>query len=191
MRLLTYGFGPYRQFKDNVTGKILSRLPRRNGLKKVVFPVRFNKSQFINALETCEPDIVLGLGQCSSGRRLRIESRARNRRRNHAGEKLRPIVRGGPQELKTDLKLDLGRGGRPSKDAGDYVCNYSMYVMLDFIRRRGLEVRFGFIHIPHSYDPETAARSLLRVLDKFRGDESRVSRLQRLPSKPVKARPSL
>lgn len=43
MRLLIYGFGPYKQFKDNITEKILRRLPARNGVKKVVFPARFQK----------------------------------------------------------------------------------------------------------------------------------------------------
>jgi len=37
MRLLIYGFGPYKQFKENITAKLLRRLPQRNGLKKVVF----------------------------------------------------------------------------------------------------------------------------------------------------------
>jgi len=177
MRLLVYGFGPYRQFKDNVTGRILSQLPHRSGLKKVVFPVRFHKSQFINALETYDPDIVLGLGQCSSGRHLRIESRALNRRRNHPQEKIRPIVPTGPRELKTDFKLDLGRRGRPSNSAGDYVCNYSMYLMLNFIKRRRRKVRFGFIHVPYSYDPGTAARLLLKALDKLKSQERGVGRL--------------
>jgi len=191
MRLLVYGFGPYRQFKDNVTGRILRHLPRRSEMKKIVFPVRFHKRQFISAFKAHDPDVVLGLGQCSSGRRLRVESRALNRRRNHAHEKVGPIVPGGPRELKTDFRLDLGRRGRPSKNAGDYVCNYSMYTMLDYIRRRGLQVRFGFIHIPYSYDPWTAARLLLKALDKLKTQERRVGRLYRLPPKAVRTRPSL
>ena len=168
MRLLVYGFGPYRQFKDNVTGRILRELPRRSGLKKIVFPVRFHRRQFISAFKAHNPDIVLGLGQCSSGRHLRIESRALNRRRNHPQENVRPIVPNGPRELKTDFKLDLGRRGRPSKNAGDYVCNYSMYIMLNCIKRRRRKVRFGFIHVPYSYDPCTAARVLLQALDALK-----------------------
>jgi pyroglutamyl-peptidase len=191
MRLLVYGFGPYRQFKDNVTGRILRQLPRRSGLKKIVFPVRFHRHQFLSAFKAHNPDIVLGLGQCSSGRRLRIESRALNRRRNDSHQKARPIVSGGPRELKTDFRLNLGRRGRPSKSAGDYVCNYSMYLMLEYIKRRGLKVRFGFIHVPYSYDPGIAARLLLKGLDKLKTYETPVGRLYRLPSRPVKTRPSL
>jgi len=167
MRLLVYGFGPYGHFRDNVTKKILRQLPRKSGLKKIVFPVRFHKRQFINAVKAHDPDAVLGLGQCSSGRRLRLEAQAVNRRRNSPREKARPIIAGGPQKLATDLNLDLGRRGRPSTRAGDYVCNYSMYVILDFIKRRRRKVRFGFIHIPYSYDPGMAARLLLQAMDKM------------------------
>ena len=50
MRILIYGFRPYRQFHDNVTEKIVSSLPKRRGLKKIVFAVRFHKSQFTGAV---------------------------------------------------------------------------------------------------------------------------------------------
>jgi hypothetical protein len=128
MRLLIYGFGPYRHFQDNVTEKILRRLPRRSGLKKIVFPVKFHKGQFIHAIKEHKPDVVLGLGQCSGGQWLRIETQAVNKRRHRREEKARPIIPGGPPRLRTNFKLNLGRQGKSSNNAGDYVCNYSMYV---------------------------------------------------------------
>ena len=160
MRILIYGFGPYRQFHDNVTEKIVSSLPKRRGLEKIVFAVRFHKSQFTGAVEKFRPDIVLGLGQCSRGRFLRMEIRAANRRRNSTDQKPRPIVRGGPPKLFTNLNLNLARQARVSNDAGDYVCNYSMYVMLDYIKRRKLPVLYGFVHVPRAYDPCKAVRVL-------------------------------
>ena len=75
--------------------------------------------------------------------------------------------RAGRKSLRPISSLDLGRHGRPSTRAGDYVCNYSMYIILDFIKRRGRKVRFGFIHIPYSYDPGMAARLLLQAMDKM------------------------
>ncbi len=165
MRLLIYGFGPYRQFKHNVTEKILRRFPRRAGLKKIVFPVRFHKSQFINAIKEHKPDVILGLGQCSRGRSLRIERQAVNKRRNEKSEKPRPILPGGPSRLKTNLKLTLR--GRYSNNAGEYVCNYSMYLMLDFINRRHLPIFYGFIHIPHRYDYKKALRLLANAIGKI------------------------
>jgi pyroglutamyl-peptidase len=166
MRLLIYGFGPYREFPENITEKILRRLPRRSGLKKIVFPVRFYKRQFINAVKNHEPDVILGLGQCSRGQRLRIESRAKNRKRNSPKEKARPIIVGGPQRLGTNLKLALN--GESSNNAGDYVCNYSMYVILHFIKRHRLPIRYGFIHIPYRYDDKRVVRALAKAVGELR-----------------------
>ena len=165
MRVLIYGFGPYRQFRDNVTEKIVRALPKRRGLKKIVFPVRFDKSQFTRAVEKFRPDVVLGLGQCSTGRVLRMETRAINQRRSSTDQAPRPIVRAGPPKLRTNLKLNLARHARVSKDAGDYVCNYSMYVIIDLVKRRKLPVRYGFVHVPCRYDPKIALRVLRRAID--------------------------
>lgn len=167
MRLLIYGFGPYREFRDNVTEKILRRLPRQSGRKKIVFPVRFHKGQFLTAIKQHRPDVILGLGQCADGRRLRIEAQAANRRRNSRAEKAKPILQGGPRRLRTNLKLALGGQGRSSSKAGEYVCNYSMYVILDFIKRHQLPIRFGFIHVPHRYDYKKAIRLVEKALGKI------------------------
>ena len=167
MRLLIYGFGPYREFRDNVTEEILRGLSRQTGRKKIVFPVRFHKGQFLSAIKQHRPDVILGLGQCADGRRLRIEAQAINRRRNSRAEKAKPIVPGGPRRRRTNLKLALGRQGRSSSKAGEYVCNYSMYVILGFIKRHKLPIRFGFIHVPHRYDCKKAIRLVEKALGKI------------------------
>ena len=167
MRLLIYGFGPYRHFQDNVTEKIVRRLPRREGHKKIVFRVKFHKAQFLNAIKQHRPDLILGLGQCAHGERLRIEAQAANRRRNSPDDKARSILPGGSPSLKTNFRLALGRQGKSSNKAGEYVCNYSMYVILDFIKRHRLPIRFGFIHIPHGYDDKKAIRILEKAIDKI------------------------
>src|SRR5262244_352346 len=167
MRLLIYGFGSFFYFDGNVTEKIVRRLPRRARRKKIVFPVKFHKAQFINAIKQHRPDLILGLGQCAHGERLRIEAQAVNRRRNSPDNRPRPILAGGPPSLKTNLRLALGPQGRASNKAGEYVCNYSMYVILDFIKRRRLPIRFGFVHIPHSYDYRKAMRLVEKAIGKI------------------------
>ena len=173
MRILIYGFGIYRSFKDNVTEEIIRRLPRRRRLSKIIFPVKFHRRQFIDAVRKHDPEVILGLGQCSRGKRLRVERRAVNKRRNDRREKAQPIVGGGPRQLPTNLKLNIGSQARLSRDAGDYVCNYSMYVILDHLMRRRMPVGFGFIHIPHDYDPRKASRILAQVIDKIAAASSR------------------
>src|SRR5437870_9111916 len=164
MHLLIYGFGPYLGFHDNVTEKVVRKFPKRRWLNKVIFPVRFQRSQFINAIKAYDPDVILGLGQCSRGRFLRIESTAINKRRNSKSEKARRIAADSSRRLSTFFFSSRRRHTRSSKDAGEYVCNYSMYVILDFLKRRRLPVRYGFIHVPRGYDPRKATRILKRAM---------------------------
>ena len=162
-RILLYGFGPYRQFRDNITARIIQSFPRQSELKTVVFPVRFQRKQFVGAIERYKPDIVLGLGQ-SSRRRIDVESQAANRRYTRWVYQPKRISRRGPALLRTTLTLKMGRQAGRSTNAGDYVCNFSMYVMLDYIRRNGSKVSYGFIHIPHDYDENKAARLIEKIL---------------------------
>lgn len=163
MRILIYGFGPYRQFHDNITAQIIKSLPARSGLKKVVFPVRFQRGQFIGALRRHNPEVVIGLGQ-SARQQIEVEARAKNRRRARKIDKPRAIILNGPKTRPTTLEIKTGRWIGRSKNAGDYVCNYSMFVLLDEIARKDLKIPFGFIHIPRDCDRQKASRLVQRVL---------------------------
>ena len=162
-RILVYGFGPYGPFSDNITARILKTLPRQPGLTKRVFPVRFHRKQFIDALMRAKPDIVLGLGQ-SSRRRIEIESRGVNHRRANRSAQRRAIFAAEAKQLATTFKIKAGRWARTSKNAGDYVCNYSIYVLLREIKQQKLAVRLAFVHIPHDYDPRKARKFIRQVL---------------------------
>jgi pyroglutamyl-peptidase len=181
MRVLIYGFGPYRQFQQNVTEKILRRLPKQRQLTKIIFPVKFHKRQFTDAIKHFTPDVILGLGQCSGGRRLRIEERAVNKRRASPTAAAKPIVTGGAHALSTNLQLSFGRAAEQSRSAGDYVCNYSMYIMLNFLKRHRLSTPYAFIHIPHDYDKEKARHVLLKTLRRLSSAKTNtgISRSQR------------
>ena len=165
-RILIYGFGPYREFRNNITARIVRSAAPRVGLKKIVFPVRFHRKQFVNAINRFKPEIILGLGQ-SSRRRIHVETQAVNRRRGRSIDSAKAISRSAPETLKTTLRLRVGRQGGRSSDAGDYVCNFSMYVMLEHIRRSGADIRYGFMHIPHDYDLEKAAGLVERIVGRL------------------------
>ena len=79
-RILLYGFGPYRQFCNNITQRIIEALPREAGLKTIIFPVRFHRRQFVIPVQKFKPDFIVGLGQSGRGR-VAVESQAINRRR--------------------------------------------------------------------------------------------------------------
>ncbi len=166
MRVLIYGFGSYRDFPDNITETIIKALPSHPNVKTVVFPVRFDKRQFIEVLKRHQPDVVIGLGQCTRNR-AEIESRATNRQRAGKKGSVKPIQRSGAKFLPTTLEIKLGPQVGRSVNAGDYVCNYSMYVMLDYIRRNAGEVKLTFLHIPHDADPRKATTLVTRAIKKL------------------------
>lgn len=165
-RILLYGFGPYRQFRENITAKIIKSLSPAAGLERVVFPVRFHRGQFVQALKRHKPEIVLGLGQ-SARRTIELETRAGNRRRAGKKAKARAIRKDGARWLPTTLNTKLGRRVKRSNSAGDYVCNFSMYIMLDLIEREAVKTQFGFMHIPHNVTLPEAVRAVAGVLKKF------------------------
>jgi pyroglutamyl-peptidase len=168
MRVLVYGFGPYRQFRDNITAKIIKRLPVSSDLRKSIFPVRFDPKQFVGALRRHRPDVVLGLGQ-SSRREIEIEMRAANRKRVMERGQAKRISMTGPKWLRTTLEIKTGQQAGKSTNAGDYVCNYSMYLMLAHIGRAKMNTVFGFVHIPHDYDRRKASRFVQRILRQCGG----------------------
>jgi pyrrolidone-carboxylate peptidase len=170
-RILLYGFGPYREFRDNVTARIIRSLAPRAGLKKVVFPVRFHRKQFVAAITRFRPEIILGLGQ-SSRCTIAVEAQAVNRWRGRSLAAPKAISTHGPGTIKTTLKLRVGRQAGRSMDAGDYVCNFSMYVMLDHIRRQRADIRYGFMHIPHDYDLEKAVGLVERIVHQLSANRS-------------------
>jgi pyrrolidone-carboxylate peptidase len=166
MRVLVYGFGPYRDFPGNITETIIKSLPAQPNVKTVVFPVRFDKRQFIDALKRHRPDTVIGLGQCTRNR-PEIEFRAINRKRASKMGPVKSIRQAGAEFLSTTLDIKLGRQVGRSNNAGDYVCNYSMYVMLDYISRTAAEVKFTFLHIPHDSDPRKGTALVTRAIKKL------------------------
>jgi|SRR3954452_563287 pyroglutamyl-peptidase len=166
MRILVYGFGPYREFTDNITEKIIRALPREPGVKKLIFPVRFDKAQFVSAVRQYTPDKVLGLGQCTR-RRIVLETTARNCKRARKSSKAALIRHNGPSSLSTTLAIKLGRQVCRSRDAGDYVCNFSMYVILDYLSRNWPDVQFGFLHIPRHSDLVSSTELVSRAIKKL------------------------
>jgi len=165
VRVLVYGFGPYRNFTDNITAQIIEALAPRPGLRKIIFPVRFYRKQFVDAVRRPIPMMVLGLGQ-SSRPRIEVETRAINRRRSSKTSAPRPISTGGEAWMPATMPISVTRPSAKSINAGDYVCNFSMYVMLQEIERQSHHGHFAFVHIPFDHVLQAACRYIERVVDK-------------------------
>ena len=156
MRILVYGFEPYLSYKENVTKKVLRKLRIGKNLIKIVFPVYFHKQIFLNKIRRVNPDIIVGLGQYSRGHKIRIERKAINLKRSGQKEKLKVIAQNKPHHYFLKMKLNKDANSWISYNSGDYVCNFSMYVISDYIRKR--KTKYAFIHIPKDYSINKATR---------------------------------
>ncbi len=152
-RVLIYGFGPYMSFRENVTEKTIRTLPRMAGVRTRVFDVRFDRAMFERALARAKPDIVIGLGQHPRARKLRLERRAHPRGDPRTGRRV-------------TLDLPHTADTTVTYDAGDYVCNFSMWIAGGWCGKNG--ARFAFIHVPGGYPPRRLARYLGDCLRKSR-----------------------
>ena len=162
MRILVYGFGPYRKWKTNITESIAQRLPDLPGLKKIVFKVDFDAAQFQDTIRTFKPELVIGMGQCARGRKIRIERKAINQMAKKRSEKPVAIKKNGIKSIPTSYKIQPGPWSRKSYYAGKYVCNYSMYIMLDELSSSGS--KFAFIHVPAKFDLGRATAFVKKII---------------------------
>lgn len=148
-----YGFGPYMSFRDNVTEKTVRALTRMAGVQRRVFDVTFDRAMFERAFARVNPEIVIGLGQHPRARKLRLEQRCH--------------PRGNPRTARfVSLRLPRTAQTTVTYDAGDYVCNFSMWVAGGWCGKNG--ARFAFIHVPRDYPPARLVGYLRRFLRKGR-----------------------
>ena len=168
--VFVYGFGPYGEFERNVTEAVVRALPPLGGLRTAVFPVRFDRAMLLAPVRSEPAEIIIGLGQCRRGRKLRLERKAVNLRAE-PDKAPRPIARRSPGHHFATLPLARIPDTRVSYDAGTYVCNFSMFVMLEHCRRHG--GRFGFVHIPKDHDVQSAVDYLTDAIRRVAGPRIR------------------
>ena len=164
MKIIIYGFKPYNGYKTNISEKVVKKVRNRKNLKKIVFKVEFNRSSFVNWIKKVRPAIIIGLGQTSKGRKIRIERRAINLRRKEGKKDFTTISKRGSRYLFVNLKLQKEDYLRVSYDAGKYVCNYSMYVIAEFLKTLGKKVKFAFVHIPSNYKIDSVVEYIEKII---------------------------
>lgn len=59
-----------------------------------------------------------------------------------------PISKNKEKTMKLRGKIPMFKEIKVSKDAGNYVCNYSMWVVQNYIIENNLNIDFYFIHLP-------------------------------------------
>jgi pyrrolidone-carboxylate peptidase len=154
MKILIYGFTPYKQHKHNTTEQIIKRIKTQRRLTKIIFPVEFNTNNILSTIKKHNPDAILGLGQHPRARKIRIERKAVNQKADSKKQNPRPVIKNRAKYSFTSAKLKKTANSRISYNAGKYVCNFSMYIISQSFPKK----RFAFIHIPKHHNLDKATR---------------------------------
>jgi pyroglutamyl-peptidase len=179
-RVLVTGFGAFPGAPRNPTLAVLTRLSRHRArlerlgvtLDCTLIPVTFSgiAASLDQAVGRKPPDAILHLGLASRRRRLCVETRALNRAgplHPGADKRVPPsqiLVRHGVPVVKAtyaaaSILTAIRRTGLPaiaSIDAGDYVCNATLYRSL----AARMAPQIGFLHVPRIWEkPQPTART--------------------------------
>ena len=160
-QLLVYGFGPYGKYSHNITVDIIEQIEKIKLAPTVIFETRFSRKMFETVLHKHQPTYIIGLGQDSRARKIRIERKAINWRKSPGG-KGRPISKNGAEFHYVPLKLATEQGTTIAYNAGDYVCNYSMYLMCEYCRKT--DSKFAFLHLPLSVNINQCVAFISRAI---------------------------
>lgn len=162
MRILIYGFKPYSSYRSNITEQVLDGLPEYKNVVKKVFDVRFDAGMFRDVLLLHKPNRVLGLGQHPRARKLRLERRAQNLGKD-IGQSPVQIEPNGPAFLYCTLTLPDSDLTTVTYNAGNYVCNFSMYQTARYCQSHN--AKCGFVHLPKHYEVSTVIKYVQTALD--------------------------
>lgn len=163
MKILIYGFKPFGGYKENISEKVVEKLKEEN-FKKVILPVVPRAKIILNHIKRIKPDIVIGIGLCGKGRFIRIERRAKNIYRSGELKLAKKINPRGLKSYLVNLKLNKVPGTQISYDAGQYVCNFTIYNIMDWIQKDRLPMKFAFIHIPYNFKVQKAAEITKKLI---------------------------
>jgi pyroglutamyl-peptidase len=167
LRILVTGFGPFPGAPKNPTGPLVRALVRRSWpgvtLKAHVFPTRYRAVDraLPRLLKDFKPDALIMFGLATRSRAIRVETLARNRVSRHpdaAGFTRGPCaietaserslrVRAPAAALLCALK-NTGLPARLSRNAGDYLCNYTLWHATRATGERDRMELSAFIHVP-------------------------------------------
>ena len=168
-KILIFGFEPFKNYDENISQKIINKIKEKEVIT-VILPVVFEKKYILKAIEKYNPDIIIGLGQRKGGRILEVERKTKNVfQKNKNRGKINPL---GPKEYLLNLKLKK----RPQESkidyhSGDYVCNFTRYVIMDFIKKKKLKTKFLFIHIPKNYNIQKGIKNLKEIISQIKKQE--------------------
>ena len=180
MRVLVTAFEPFGGAEINITQSVLSLLPDSVAdwaIEKVCLPVSFKRAPIVlrEAIATYSPDLVIMLGQCSTGENIRLERFAINMMDSSKADNdgyipnEETIYANQPLALQTPLPIkelerfcaDNIQPVQVSNSAGLYICNRVYYEAL-YAKQKAI-----FIHVPKNMVATDVVEVVDILLDKL------------------------
>lgn len=162
-KVLIYGFRPFKKYKTNISAEIIKRIKGRE-ITKLILPIVYKKKYIINKVRKSKPDIIIGLGQTVGEKFLTIETKAKNIYEKERPEIKKIIDPRGPKEIFLNWRPKAPKGVRISRDSGEYLCNFTMYCLMSYIKKNNLKTKFTFIHIPRGYNLQKAVKVIQEII---------------------------
>lgn len=184
--ILVTGFGPFPGHDDNpsahlaqaLDGSIIDGMDVYGLCLKTEFGTSLRT--LCRALQRLEPRLVVCFGVSAKATGFTIERMARNAistTNADASGRCYPsntMIGAGPQKISTTLPVDhlitaLNEHHLPavaSDHAGDYLCNYLFFHLMNWVSRQPTPPRAGFVHIPPEkiLPPDRAAQGAMIIL---------------------------
>ena len=165
-KILVFGFKPYGKYKTNISEIIVNKLRNKKISKKIILPITFNRNRIIKKIKEIKPDVILGVSQHPRARKIRIERKAKNRIKLRK-EKLKFTNKNSKKVLFTNLTINKINETTIAYKAGTYVCNYTMFNIMDYITKNKKDIKFAFIHIPKNYDTGKGLNVINKIINNL------------------------
>ncbi|GEM_PF-5042702 len=158
---------PLKKYKKNIFQEVIKRIDKRKFIK-VILPIISKKKYILNKIKKYRPDIVIGFGQ-TGGKLIKIERKAKNIFEVEKAKVKKVINPKGPKQYLVNLKLKKIPRIKISYDAGKYLCNFTTYTIMDFIKKESLKTKFAFLHIPKNYKLKRTVKIIEKLLSQIEG----------------------
>lgn len=162
MKIVVTAFSPFGGYEENSSLEVLKRIDSTN-IQKEILEVSYSKvaSKLLTILEKEKPDYLLLLGQAANRSSVTLEKVAINyintpTKDNDGVFYLNQKIDDNEQdayftnfeinEIINDLSSEYPV--TMSYTAGTYVCNYSFFTALKFVKNLHLKTKVEFIHFP-------------------------------------------
>ncbi|MCL6437529.1 MAG: hypothetical protein K6T51_02875 [Rubrobacteraceae bacterium] len=173
-KILVSGFEPYGDLGHNPTRDLAEQAPGLGlegvEVSSIVLPVEYDRCAeiLIGEVDRLRPDAVIACGLAPGRTAITPERVGLNVKDTAPGRSLpdnrgraprdEPVTPDGPDALFSTLPcrsisealLSRGIPSYVSNTAGTYICNNTLYALLDHVRSEDLPTLAGFIHFPAS-----------------------------------------